>query len=164
MDEQRPAAGVNHVGLTVGDIDRAVSWYSAVFGLRLLDGPMLCDTTTPGAARRDDVFGHRWGAMKLAHMQTDNACGIELFQFIQPEGVPRKDNFEYWTFGAHHVAFTVSDVYESLRVITENGGRARTSVYDVHGGSYVCYCEDPWGNVIEIVSKSYGELSEATTK
>ena len=162
MVEHKRAAGMNHVGLTVGDIDQAVSWYGTVFGLRLLAGPMLCSTTTAGAARRDDVFGHRWQAMKLAHMQAGNSCGLELFQFIEPEGVPRQDNFEYWTFGAHHVAFTVGDIDESLRMITENGGRARTGVYDVHGGSFVCYCEDPWGNVIEIVSKPYAELSAAT--
>jgi predicted enzyme related to lactoylglutathione lyase len=153
---------MNHVGLTVGDIDAAVRWYGTVFGLRLLDGPMLCDATTAGAARRNDVFGSHWRAMKLAHMLTSNSCGVELFEFIEPEGVPRNDNFEYWTFGAHHVAFTVDDVDESLRVITENGGRARSAVYDVHGGSYVCYCEDPWGNVIEIVGKPYADLSAAT--
>jgi len=48
---------MNHVGLTVGDIDEAVDWYAKVFGLELLDGPMHCDTTTTGAGRRREVFG-----------------------------------------------------------------------------------------------------------
>jgi predicted enzyme related to lactoylglutathione lyase len=49
-------------------------------------------------------------------------------------------------------------------MISDSGGRARTEVYDVHGGIFICYCEDPWGNVIELVSRPYAELSAATTK
>jgi catechol 2,3-dioxygenase-like lactoylglutathione lyase family enzyme len=158
------AAGMNHVGLTVGDIDAAVRWYTDVFGLRLLDGPMLCDTTTPGADRRREVFGEQWGAMKLAHMLTANSCGVELFQFIEPQAGPPEQNFEYWRFGPHHIAFTVDDFDAALRRICDHGGRARTKVYDVHGETFICYCEDPWGNVLEIVSRSYAELSTATTR
>jgi hypothetical protein len=33
----------------------------------------------------------------------------------------------------------------------------------VHGETFVCYCEDPWGNVLEVVSRRYAELSAATT-
>jgi catechol 2,3-dioxygenase-like lactoylglutathione lyase family enzyme len=156
-------AGMNHVGLTVGDIDAAVQFYTDVFGLRLLDGPMLCDVTTSGAARRRDVFGERWGAMRLAHLLTANSCGLELFQFLAPEGSKPGDNFEYWRFGAHHIAFTVDNFDAALSRIRDHGGRTRTDVYDIHGGTYICYCEDPWGNVLEIVGRSYADLSAATT-
>jgi predicted enzyme related to lactoylglutathione lyase len=156
-------ASMNHVGLTVGDIDAAVRWYARVFGLRLLDGPMLCDRTTSGAERRRDVFGERWGGMKLAHMLTANDCGLELFQFLEPEAVKPGENFEYWRYGAHHIAFTVDDFDAALGRIRDHGGRTRTEVYDVHGETFVCYCEDPWGNVLEVVSRRYAELSAATT-
>ena len=73
MSGKSPRAGMNHVGLTVGDIDEAVDWYAKVFGLELLDGPMHCDTTTTGAGRRREVFGDQWGGMKLAHMLTSNS-------------------------------------------------------------------------------------------
>lgn len=164
MPEGPHRAGMNHVGLTVGDIDEAVGWYSEVFGLKLLDGPMHCDTTTTGAERRRDVFGGQWGGMRLAHMLTSNSCGVELFQFLEPEGRRPGEAFDYWNFGAHHIAFTVDDFEGTLNMISDRGGRARSDVYDVHGETFVCYCEDPWGNVIEIVSKPYDELSTATTK
>jgi len=163
MTEAR-SAGMNHIGLTVGDIDAAVQWYAKVFGLRLLDGPMVCDTTTSGADRRRDVFGERWRGMKLAHMLTANGCGVELFQFLEPEARKPGESFAYWRFGVHHIAFTVDDFDAALGRICDNGGRARTSVYDVHGQTFICYCEDPWGNVLEIVSRSYAELSAATTR
>jgi hypothetical protein len=51
-----------------------------------------------------------------------------------------------------------------LRRLLDAGGRQRTAVYDVHGGALICYCEDPWGNVVEIVSTTYRDLATATTK
>jgi catechol 2,3-dioxygenase-like lactoylglutathione lyase family enzyme len=153
---------VNHVGITVGDIRLAVDWYVEVFGLELLDGPMHCDTTTAGAERRADVFGAKWGAMKLAHLGTPNGGGIELFEFVEPPVQKPEENFAYWRMGPHHVALTVSDFNGTLDRILAKGGRQRSGVYDVHGGAFICYCEDPWGNIVEIVSKSYRELSAAT--
>jgi catechol 2,3-dioxygenase-like lactoylglutathione lyase family enzyme len=155
---------MNHIGLTVGDIDQAVAWYTEVLGLKLLDGPMCCSRETVGAARRKQVFGDDWGEMKLAHMLTDNGCGLELFEFVTPKGGAREENFAYWSFGASHIAFTVDDFHGVLDQITGSGGRARTEVHDVHGGILICYCEDPWGNVVEIVSRPYAELSAATTR
>jgi len=161
---QGPSAGMNHVGLTVGDIDKAIRWYQDTFGLILLVGPLHCDTATAGAARRNEVFGSQWAGMKLAHMLTDNGCGLELFEFVIPKGEPPGNNFQYWKYGASHIAFTVDDFDRTLEMITSTGGRARTQVHDVHGGIFICYCEDPWGNVIEIVSGPYGRLSAATTR
>ncbi|PKW18575.1 VOC family protein [Saccharopolyspora spinosa] len=155
---------INHVGVTVGDIDAAVRWYTSVLGLELLAGPMHCDTTTTGAGRRADVFGTRWGAMKLAHLGTSNGGGVELFQFIDPPVREPDDNFAYWRIGPHHIALTVPDFDGTIERIVSSGGKQRTAVHDVHSGSLVCYCEDPWGNIVEIVSTSYRALSTATTK
>ena len=53
-------SGINHIGITVTDIDAAMNWYVNTFGLRVLaDSPIHCDTTTEGADRRADVFGQR---------------------------------------------------------------------------------------------------------
>src|SRR2546429_1710270 len=112
------STGMNHVGLTVGDIDKAIRWYQDVFGLILLVGPLHCDTTTAGAARRNEVFGSQWAGMKLAHMLTDNGCGLELFEFVTPQGGPPEDNFQYWKYGASHIAFTVDDFDRTLDLIT----------------------------------------------
>jgi len=156
--------GVNHIGITVGDIDRAVDWYVSVFGLRVLDGVIVCDTTTPGADRRADVFGDRWGGMKLAHLLTENGAGIELFQFTEPAVEEPDEAFPYWRMGPHHVAFTVPDFDEALARLLEHGGRQRTGVHQVGGGPRVCYCADPWENVVELVSAPYEELSPASKK
>lgn len=153
---------VNHVGVTVPDLDGAVAWYTEVFGLELLDGPMHCDLTTAGAERRLDVFGAGWGAMRLAHLVASNGTGFELFQFLEPSVRRPHDNFAYSNVGPHHVAFTVDDFDATLDRLVQRGGSRRTASYDVHGGARICYCEDPWGNIVELVSTSYRDLSAAT--
>lgn len=153
---------INHVGVTVPDLDKAIGWYVAVLGLELLDGPLYCDRTTAGADRRQDVFGARWNGMKLAHLVADNGAGFELFQFLEPSVVVPEDNFVYDRIGPHHVAFTVDDFDAALQRLLDQGGRQRTGIYDVHGGARICYCEDPWRNVVELVSTSYRTLSAAT--
>jgi catechol 2,3-dioxygenase-like lactoylglutathione lyase family enzyme len=155
---------VNHVGVTVSDIDAAVEWYKKVFGLELMAGPMDCSLHTIGAERRLDVFGEQWGAMKLAHLMTSNGAGIELFQFLEPPVESLEDNFTYWRVGPHHVGLTVDDFDGTLRLLLEEGGLQRTAVFDVYGGALIAYCSDPWGNTLEIVSKSYRDLSDATTQ
>jgi catechol 2,3-dioxygenase-like lactoylglutathione lyase family enzyme len=153
---------VNHVGITVGDINAAIDFYVSALELELVAGPLHCDTTTAGADRRADVFGDRWGGMELAHLITTNEGGVELFQFLEPPVERPEENFRYWRIGPHHVAFTVADVPASVERIVAAGGKQRTAVYDVHAGAFICYCEDPWGNVIEVVSTSYRTLSAAT--
>jgi catechol 2,3-dioxygenase-like lactoylglutathione lyase family enzyme len=157
-------SGINHVGLTVGDIGAAVDWYRGVFGLRLLAGPLHCDLTTPGAERRLNVFGPSWDGMKLAHLESDNGGGIELFEFLGPRSERPAETFPYWLMGTHHVALTVADFDETLERLLGAGGRQRSEVHVVHPKARVCYCEDPWGNVVEIVSTTYeGLVAEPTT-
>lgn len=153
---------LNHVGITVADIRAAIDFYVSALDLELLEGPLHCDTTTSGAQRRADVFGPRWGGMELAHLVTANNAGVELFQFLDPAVERPAENFRYWRMGPHHVAFTVPDVPATVDKIVAAGGAQRTAVYDVHDGAFICYCEDPWGNVIEVVSTSYRTLSAAT--
>ena len=154
---------MNHVGVTVCDLDAAVEWYGTVLGLELMDGPMHCDLVTAGAERRKEVFGEQWGGMRLAHMITANGTGLELFQFLEPPVLREEETFTYWRVGPHHVAFTITDFHGTLAKLLEAGGRQRTAIYDVHGGALIVYCEDPWGNTIELVSVSYRTLSHATT-
>jgi catechol 2,3-dioxygenase-like lactoylglutathione lyase family enzyme len=128
------------------------------FGLRLLGEPLHCDLNTAGAARRLDVFGKQWGGMKLAHLESDNGGGIELFEFLEPPVEQPAETFPYWMLGPHHIALTVSDFDATLERLLSTGGKQRSEVHDVHAGARICYCEDPWGNVVEIVSTTYAGL------
>src|ERR1700677_846974 len=51
---------LNHIGLTVGDLDKAIDFYTTVFGLTLLVGAETATRETAGADRRAEGVGERW--------------------------------------------------------------------------------------------------------
>lgn len=154
-------SSVNHVGVTVPDIRRAVDWYTEVLGLRLVSGPTRVTEQSPAKARRDDVFGPRWGGMTVAHLIGDNGTGLELFEFEAPVVQRPADNFEYWRVGVFHFALTVDDVESVGKRIDQSGGRQRTAVHELHGSCVISYCEDPWGTIIELSSEPYDYLASS---
>ena len=149
---------MNHVGLTVTDIDAAVAWYCDTFGCELLMAPIAAqDDGGYFAEIIADIFGPGFEEMKLAHLATADGIGIELFQFANPKSVQRDNNFEYWKTGIFHLCLTDPDIEALARRIDESGGKQRSKVWKLFDDKpyKVCYCEDPWGNIVELSSHSY---------
>ena len=93
-------------------------------------------------------------------MSSVNGVGIELFEFIEPKSEQRKDNFEYWKTGFFHIAVTEPNIEQLAGKIASCGGKKRTQVMELVPGSgkKICFCEDPFGNIIEIYSHSYEQF------
>lgn len=86
---------MNHVGLTVEDLDSAVAWYTEVVGFRLIYGPLTISANDETTARKfRDFFGERWQEMRQAHLSTANGTGLELFEFQSPITESRSNKFE----------------------------------------------------------------------
>jgi hypothetical protein len=93
--------------------------------------------------------------MHQAHLSAANGIGLELFQFVKPpEGKPDR-RFEHWRPGLFHIAVTCPDAAGLAERIALSGGRRRTRIYQSQPRFTMCYCEDPWGNALEINSRSY---------
>jgi catechol 2,3-dioxygenase-like lactoylglutathione lyase family enzyme len=148
---------VNHIGVTVGNLDEAIEFYTGVLGLELLVGSETASKNTPGADRRAQVFGQHWGEMKLAHLADGNGTGVELFEFIEPALVYPKEHFDYWRVGFSHLAFTVDDIEVTMAALVAAGGVVRTDIHEVLQGCLICYCKDPWGNPIELSTGTYSQ-------
>ncbi|PRX55370.1 VOC family protein [Flagellimonas meridianipacifica] len=151
---------INHVGLTVSNIEEAIDWYSRVFGFELIIGPLplQADDSHFGQLALD-ILGSRLNSGQFAHLKTGNGVGIELFSFDDPEAGRKDDNMEYWKNGIFHFAITDPNPEEVSKRILANGGKQRTKLWDIFPGGdrQLVYCEDPWGNIIEIYSHSYTE-------
>jgi len=95
-------------------------------------------------------------------MSSPNGVGIELFQFLEPRAERREgdSNFEYWKTGFFHIAVTEANVKDLAERIASSGGMQRTEVMELAPGSdkKICFCEDPFGNIIEIYSHSYEQF------
>ena len=151
----------NHVAVSVTDIDVAVSWYRDVLDMTVLLGPVEVASSDPAlGALVKSVFGPRLGKFKLCHLSSANGVGIELFQFIEPKAELRDDNFEYWKAGFYHIAITDPQIEELAKRIENSGGKLRTGILELVPGSgkKICFCEDPFGNIIEIYSHSYEQF------
>jgi catechol 2,3-dioxygenase-like lactoylglutathione lyase family enzyme len=149
---------INHIGLTVGDIEAAVAFYTSIFDLEVLMSPSIHTLESSASERRRDVFGERWGGMKLAHLATPSGIGIELFEFIAPATVPSEERFTYWRIGVSHICFTVADIDDTITRLVKAGGRQRSQIHSVAPGTQVCYCEDPWGAIVEVSSGTYHKI------
>ena len=148
----------SHVGIAVPDIDKAAAWYAAVLGFTLLAGPMDVRGGEGAAGEVSaDIFGAGMGGFRLAHMAGANGFGLEIFQFVKPQLEAREDNFEYWKIGIFHFWVVDSDIEGLARRIAEAGGKQRSKVWSLNPAKpyKVCYCEDPWGTIVEINSHSY---------
>lgn len=159
---------LNHVGISVTDIFRAMGWYRDVLGMAVLREPVLVsalgggDTPAELARTVSSVFGPKLGSFWICHMISENGTGVELFEFVEPkaERRPADDNFEYWKTGFFHLAITAQDVDLLAEKIASSGGKRRTAALELVGGSgkKICYCEDPFGNIVELYSHSYEQF------
>ena len=166
-----PTRAFNHVAVSVTDIDSAMRWYRDVIQMTILVEPMEITTHEKEEKNYDPhlatimrtIFGPRLGKVKICHMTSANGAGIELFQFIEPAAESRleeQNNFEYWKTGYFHIALTEPHIEELANKIASTGGKRRTNVMELVPGSSrkFCFCEDPFGNIIEIYSHSYEQF------
>jgi lactoylglutathione lyase family protein len=148
----------SHIGITVPDLDRAVDFYTSALGLYLIMKPTLIERDDSAiGVMCDDVFGPDWGSFRIAHMATADRVGIELFEF--PTTVPERRPFEYWRPGLFHFCVQDPDLEGRVRLIEAHGGRQRMQqvrhYYPGQKPYRMVYCEDPFGNLLEIYSHSY---------
>jgi lactoylglutathione lyase family protein len=147
----------SHIGISVPDLDRAVEFYTGVMGWYLIMPPteIVEDDSAIGVMCKD-VFGEGFGSFRIAHTSTGDGVGIELFQF--PEAQEASGKFEYWKTGIFHFCVQDPDLEGLLERIVAAGGKQRMPVRHYFPGEKpyrMVYCEDPFGNIVEIYSHSY---------
>ncbi|WP_200262261.1 lactoylglutathione lyase family protein [Streptomyces sp. HSG2] len=147
----------SHIGISVPDLERAVSFYTEVLGWYVIMPPTLVEEDdSPIGVMCTDVFGAGWGSFRIAHLSTGDRVGVELFQF--PNSEDPENNFEYWKTGVFHFCVQDPDVEGLAARIVEAGGKQRMPVRYYYPGEKpyrMVYCEDPFGNIIELYSHSY---------
>lgn len=150
-----------HVGVTVPDLDRAVAWYTQVLGFDVLVPPTTVEADASHAGRcAAEVFGEPFAVMRQAQLVAANGVGLELFQFLTPATVPDQPAFDYWRTGPFHICIRDADVAGLAGRIAQTGGKQRTAVHEAFPGEPYrwCYCEDPFGNIVEIYSHNHEQV------
>ena len=144
-----------HIGITVTSIEKAIQSYHDILGFhvvgRSLESSRRRFSLRPDSQRR---LGRRFRGGRLAQLAGGSGVCIELFDFSEPASDRRENNLEYSKTGINH--FTIADaaLEDLARRIAESGGKLRGQIRTlILGKPYkLAYCEDPFGNIIELYS------------
>ncbi|QNR21528.1 lactoylglutathione lyase family protein [Exiguobacterium sp. Helios] len=147
----------SHIGLSVPNLEQAISFYSEVMGWYIIMEPSdVVEDDSPIGVMCTDVFGAGWEKFRIAHMATGDRVGIELFEF--PNNEKPENNFEFWKTGIFHYAIQDPDIEGMVEKIVAHGGKQRMPIREYYPGEKpyrMVYCEDPFGNLVELYSHSY---------
>lgn len=147
----------SHVGLSVSNLEAAVSFYEDVMGWYTIMKPSVVKEESDTAIGKMciDVFGTGWGSFKIAHLSTGDRIGIEMFEF-QNNVTPAE--FEYWKTGIFHFCIQDPNIEALVEKIVAHGGKQRMPIREYYPDEKpykMVYVEDPFGLVFELYSHSY---------
>ncbi len=131
-----------HPGIVVPDLDKAIAFYSKMFGFKVIGNESWEDSEA-----YDLAIGLKGSAAKGVIMAGHN-CHIELFEYSAPaKTVASPETFLAHETGIRHIAFYVDDSQKELERLLSLGGSALGRLPE--GGGAV-YARDPFGNIIEL--------------
>ena len=149
--------GMDHVGITVPDIDEAVAWFDNVMGCvaPLTFGPFS------GIQDLLDV-----DPQAVIHQITMVRCGrsasIELFDYSAPN--QRTDFPKNSDWAGHHIAFYVTDIDAAVQYMVSHGAQKFFGPLPVTdgpaAGQSINYFRTPFGTYIELISYPNGMAYE----
>jgi catechol 2,3-dioxygenase-like lactoylglutathione lyase family enzyme len=151
---------VDHVGLTVPDVEAAVRFYCGVFGATELYrmGPFDAEELPPLPDGRDWTAAHvntPGARFRFVMLQLGPSMMVELFQYDRP--VDRETKLpRNCDLGGHHLALKVQDLGRAIQFLREQPEVTLMAgpIVISEGpcaGLRVIYFLDPWGNQLELV-------------
>ena len=120
-------------------------------GLTVVRGP---DVIGGEEERVRDIFGPGVADFRIAYLGGGPGAQLQLFEFTDPPVERRTESFEYWRTGISHVGLGCTDVAATVALLEARGGRRRSAIHGEPPGPVYCYCEDPDGNVIEVITSA----------
>jgi catechol 2,3-dioxygenase-like lactoylglutathione lyase family enzyme len=156
---------MNHVGISVTDIDVAMAWYHDVLGFTIIgtSTDIIVDNSTSIGRLLSQMYEPEMKRVKMGHMTAGNGVGLEFFQFVDPptqrpnSTTGTNQQFEYRRAGFFHICVTDPNPEELVRRIVETGGKRISPVLSIFTNEIyqAVYCLDPFGNLVEVMSASY---------
>jgi catechol 2,3-dioxygenase-like lactoylglutathione lyase family enzyme len=151
---------VYHTRFTVSDIERSVSFYRDLLGLKLIRRQT---GTAPYLAA---VTGFEGVRLEIALLQSqDGGSMLELLQYVSHPAEPtdRATNRP----GNAHLCFRVEDIRAACAELHRHGVRLISEPTEItagaHRGGWAVYLRDPDGLIVELYQGASGSPAPAVT-
>ena len=138
---------LHHVGLSTPDIDRAIQFYTSLFGFEVIDR----SGWGPGNTVRDRQL-HATGSSAQHAMLRREGMRLELREYAHPAGRTKRADAPVVDHGINHFCFAVDDVHAEYARLLAAGVLFDCAPLEVRPGVTLTYGRDPDGNVIELLS------------
>lgn len=156
---------MNHVGIMVGDMEKAVEFYTKALGLEVVMGNTKVQEERETAIGRMciAVFGEGFKGFNIAHLLTKDGIGFELFEMKERQ---ERHEVDFSRIGIFHFCLQTDDFHGVITRTEECGGKVRMDIMRYHqeddnNTSQMVYLEDPFGNLFELYSHTYKETYSA---
>ncbi len=143
---------MDHVGITVSSLDRALDFYCGRLGLTLIDRELVADADIA------DLVGYDGAELDCADLDSGDGRILELIEYRVPSGLPL--HREGRQVGNVHISLGVDDVPAVLAQLEDTGASIisrRVVHFEAPGSPWhnvaCAYVSDPDGVVIELVSR-----------
>lgn len=151
---------VNHVAISVPDIEAAGKWYTEILGFHQLKPIATADRAAAPNAAIFKIYPDDLQKVKIGAFSAGNGMGVEFFEFVEPKitAETRADfRKDYKRGGLFHFGVTTPDVDALCEKAVKAGARKLGETVPVYDYDAL-YIEDPWGNVIELISGSFERI------
>ena len=140
-------SGLDHIGFAVGNLDRAVDWYTRLLG----EAPVLRKVWDIEYISR--VLGYPGVKIECAFWDLPGGMALELIEYLEPR--PGVVDMETYNAGNAHLCLVVDDLDADLERLAGELGVTGVEAVEVpwgpYAGSKVCYLRDPDGISIELM-------------
>jgi catechol 2,3-dioxygenase-like lactoylglutathione lyase family enzyme len=152
---------MSHVGIMVGEMDKAVEFYTKALGLEIVMGKseVMEEKKTAIGKMCVAVFGDGFKGFNIAHLVTEDGVGFELFEM---KGREEKPIVDFTKVGIFHFSLQSDDFQGVIDRTEQYGGKVRMDIMRYHPEDdskpyKMVYLEDPFGNLFELYSHTYRE-------
>jgi len=135
---------LDHVALSVEDLDRSVAFYRDLMGMELIR-VLEC----PSDGLLGQVVGMPGCAARIAHLQKGSSM-LELFQYRTPGGEPIPARRKQADIGWIHMGVASSDVRGDYARLKGHGVHFIGEPVEFRPGVWIVYFHGPDGEVCEL--------------
>lgn len=145
---------IKHVGIYVKNLELMKKFYSSVLNMKIIQSDYY-----DSGSFYDQLLGHSNAKVKISKLITDRGIEtqtgdmIELIEVI--DGFSNDDRPpKISSIGTMHIAFGVSNIFESMDVIQALGGEVVIPPVRRENGNWLAFTKDIEGNWLEIIQNA----------